>query len=366
MNLTDIVKKSLDFQVPTNKLAEKFLNQEIAYKRYAVGKNSETLQLYQLIHLDGVIDDFSNSISNWNGIPIIKTKDLNADSLVVNCSTSISPVAVLDHLKLSNIENIIGFHELVLLSDGLLKWPKFVLTMRYEVENHLEIWQEIYDSLADDQSRDTFLDVFQYRLTADPIYHRHYKVRINEQYFEDFMEYSNEVFVDAGGFDGDTSEIFAERYPDYRKILFFEPSLKNMAAAQKRLSIYDRIEFYDIGLSNAKGVLKFNQDAGSASSVNESVKDTICVEKLDDIISEPVTFIKMDLEGWELHALKGANNCILSDHPKLALAVYHDSKDFRLIYEYIKSLGLKYKIYLRHYMQGWSETIMYFQPIKNF
>ena len=68
----------------------------------------------------------------------------------------------------------------------------------------------------------------------------------------------------------------------------------------------------------------------------------------------------MDLEGWEMNALQGSRGHIKLDRPKLAIAVYHHAKDLRLTYEYINKFDHEYKLYLRHYTQGWSETVMYF------
>jgi len=78
-------------------------------------------------------------------------------------------------------------------------------------------------------------------------------------------------------------------------------------------------------------------------------------------VEEPVTFIKMDLEGWEMKALAGAKRHIATNRPKLALAVYHKAADFRLIHDFVSSFNHGYKIYLRHYTQGWSETVMFFK-----
>lgn len=105
-------------------------------------------------------------------------------------------------------------------------------------------WQAIHDGLADEESRQTLRDLLGFRLSADPECMRGYSVRLAEQYFEDFMHYTGEVFVDAGGYDGDTTEAFAARYPDYRKVLFFEPSARNMAAARARLAQLRDVEFF--------------------------------------------------------------------------------------------------------------------------
>jgi hypothetical protein len=88
------------------------------------------------------------------------------------------------------------------------------------------------------------------------------------------------------------------------------------------------------------------------------------VTTIDAKISGPVSFIKMDLEGWEMNAIAGAKQCISNNHPKLAIAVYHNAADFWKIPELILSMRSDYDLYLRHYTEGWSETVMYFIPKK--
>jgi FkbM family methyltransferase len=360
MNLQDVVCETLAKLDRRFDLAEHFIGALAATNRYAIGKNDDTLRVNELVALDGVIDDYSDGASTWSGIPVVRTHDVPKDALIVNCSTSISPVSVLKHLCAAGLTHVIGLHELVAASRGALAWPNFVRKQRAELEEHIHAWTRIFVSLHDSESRQTFLDVVRFRISCDPHYMREYVVRIQEQYFEDFMHFGEDVFVDAGGFDGDTSEIFAARYPDYKKIIFFEPSVKNMAAARIRLAGCRDIDFRPIGLSDAAGTLNFNEDAGSAASVTKSIGSMICVDTLDSAILDPVTFIKMDLEGWEMNALQGSRRHILHDRPKLAIAVYHDAPDFRLVHEFIGRFGHNYDVYLRHYTQGWSETIMFF------
>ena len=343
-------------------LAKEFISGNSKLARFAIGKNSETLLLNRIVPLSGIIDDKAAPNSDYFGIPLLRSDRVPIDALIANCSTAISPVAVLHHLDSCGFKNVVGYHDLVISAKGGLAWPQFVQRFRAEIEAHGHVWQRMFDSMNDKESRKTLLDVGRFRHSANPKYMQDYQVRLDQQYFEGFMGYRNETFVDAGGFDGDTTEIFATRYSDYKKILFFEPSEKNMVAARRRLSGIERINFYCIGLSDQKGSLRFNQDQGSASSITESSSDTIEVDTLDSLVEEPVTFIKMDLEGWEFKALQGASGHIKRNRPKLAIAVYHDSSDFRIIFEWIESLKLDYKIYLRHYTQGWSETIMFFHP----
>jgi len=360
MQLAEILERSLSRPVAATRASEAFLDSHRTKPRFAIGKNAEALAIHRLVPLDGIIDDYAAPGETWRNISLIRTVDAPKDASVVNCSTSIRPVDTLDHLYASGFRNVAGIPDLVRSAGGALAWPDFVEAQRRELQVHIDAWQTIHDRLADDASRQVLRDVLLFRLTADAEHMRGYTVRVMEQYFEPFMEYGREVFVDAGGFDGDTSEAFAARYPDYRKIFLFEPSAHNIARARERLAGLRDVAFFPIGLSRAPGRLRFDPGAGSASAVSSFGSDEIVVDTLDAVVSEPVSFVKMDLEGWELPALEGASGHIRSDRPKLAIAVYHGAADLRLIHEFVHSFDHDYRVFLRHYTQGWSETVLFF------
>jgi len=328
---------------------------------YVIGKNDQSLEVINRYNVLGLIDDYDVSSGLWNGIPVVQTKDVDLSSIVINCVTSISPVLVRNSLRKAGLTNLINVCELIAGKGDHLTLPWFAEEQREEWKQNKEWWLSLDLLLSDQISKQTLADVLKFRLTANPDYTNAYTVRLSDQYFEDFMQYKNEVFVDAGGFDGDTTEEFINRYPDYKKVYLFEPSLKNLDAAKNRLQGRRDIDFRALGLSDREDTLFFNADAGSASAVTNSGGESISVVTLDKVLeNEPISFIKMDLEGWELHALKGAEMTIKKNKPKLAIAVYHAAKDFRVIAQYILKLNPDYKVFLRHYTQGWSETVMYF------
>lgn len=356
------VNAALNECSPNLEIAKEFLSPLCAVPRYIIGRNDEAASVLDLIKPDGIIDDFAKGVLFWQGVPVVKLGSVPANAIVLNCSTSISPVGVMDALANAGIRKILNYCDLVPLEEAKFDWPWFVSQQRDDWINNQAEWAQIFDLMADEESKQTLLDVVRYRLTAEPAVMRAYTVRMRDQYFENFMRLENEVFVDAGGFDGDTTEEFCLRYPDYSAVYLFEPSPGNITAARKRLAGRDRIKFYQLGLSDSSGTLHFDSDAGSASSVSAAGDTTIEVVKLDDVISERISFIKMDLEGWEMNALAGCSRHIREDFPKLAISVYHAAEDFRKIPAYILSIQPGYKIYLRHYTQGWSETVMYFMP----
>lgn len=74
-----------------------------------------------------------------------------------------------------------------------------------------------------------------------------------------------------------------------------------------------------------------------------------CV-RLDDFLKDhniEATFIKMDIEGAELDALKGATETLQQRKPKLAISLYHSDSDLWAIPLFIKSVVPEYKFYCR-------------------
>ena len=60
-----------------------------------------------------------------------------------------------------------------------------------------------------------------------------------------------------------------------------------------------------------------------------------------------------------MDALKGAENTILRNHPKLAICIYHKDADMIQVIEYIHQLVPEYKIYVRHHSRCQNETVCY-------
>ncbi|WP_211210547.1 FkbM family methyltransferase [Arhodomonas aquaeolei] len=359
--MMELAAQALADRAADPEIALKFLNPSHVTERYVVGRNEQSLDLIRKCTIHGLIDDFRQGEEYWHGIPVVSSRYVPEHALVANCSTSISPVNVSRNLHDAGIRHIVSFGDLLKVdSAGSLPLPWFIKQQREDMERHGDEWEELFQSLADGESRQTLLDIVQYRLTADPRYMEAYTVRLIEQYFEPFLDTAEQVFVDAGGFDGDTTQEFCARHPDYHKVFLFEPSPTNMAAARERLKNERNIHFVEAAISDEVGSLRFNVEAGPASSVCDEGGASIAVTTLDQAIQEPVTWIKMDLEGWEIKALRGAKRLIHEHSPQLSIATYHRASDFREIYAFIRSLNPSYQVRLRHYTQGWSETVMYF------
>jgi len=198
------------------------------------------------------------------------------------------------------------------------------------------------------------------------------------QYFDlPQLEFQREVFVDAGSYNLYTSEQFLSLYPTAKKIVAFEPDPSNFELAKQRETLLQskypkcEISLLNCGLSDKSGELSFTSDLHGGSFINverNSLYDgvftnvggnsLIKVTTIDEICPD-ATFIKMDIEGSELDALKGAKNTIVANKPKLAISVYHKSTDLWEIPALLLEYNPDYKFYLRHYSCSHWETVLY-------
>lgn len=192
-----------------------------------------------------------------------------------------------------------------------------------------------------------------------------YTDRQNEQYFDPIVSFENsgEVFIDVGGFDGATSLEFSRLCKEYEHIHIFEPDKKNIAMIQKNLGSVRDVTLHKIGLSDVKQTLSFISH-GSDSRIAESGENSIEVGPLDQAVAGAISFIKIDIEGGEINAIKGAAEKIRNYSPKMAICVYHKADDYWRIPETVLDINPNYTIDIRHYTEGITETVMYFIPKK--
>ena len=202
----------------------------------------------------------------------------------------------------------------------------------------------------------------------------------NQQYFDEIICFSDdEVFLDCGCFDcGTTNDFINKVNGKYNRIIAFEPDKINYKNCIRIVenNKWENVEIINKGLWDKETTICFitRNDASSrvveGSSLDEIEEELLdnnvaAVEKIDvvDIDSiigdEKVTFIKMDIEGSELNALKGAEKAIKRNKPKLAICIYHKPEDIVEIPMYLKAIVPEYKFKIRHYTDNTYETVLY-------
>lgn len=180
-----------------------------------------------------------------------------------------------------------------------------------------------------------------------------------QQYFdESFLKPDRYgIFVDAGAFDlNNTFDYIKWCDNNFEKVYAFEPDEVCYDSCKKRLNksmFKNKIELIH---------------AATWSSDKELQVDNYCrdgvakvpARSIDSVLAgEKVTYIKMDVEGAELEALKGAKMTIKKWRPRLAICIYHKLEDCWMLPLYILSLVPDYQMYIRHYSTCTAETVLY-------
>ena len=232
----------------------------------------------------------------------------------------------------------------------------------------LENWNRVedaYSSLSDIYSKNTFINFIKGRCTADTKYFFECMEQ-NQYYPKDIVSFSeNETFVELGSYDGKTFTEWLDLINrKYHAAYLFEPDaecLKKLKAI-KESETPEKITIVPKAAYSSCTVLHFsNIENTGTSHITDGKKNTVSIETetIDNFIKEKITYIKMDIEGSEIHALKGSEHHLIEDRPKLAVCVYHNMQDFLEIIEYLKQLDLGYTFYLRHHNCSATETVLY-------
>ena len=235
-------------------------------------------------------------------------------------------------------------------------------------EAHTSDINTVLDWLADERSKEVLRNVIGYKKTRDRKYLKGI-IELKNQYFphaadgSDIFDFNNETFVDCGAYTGDTIKaLFKKAKTEVSAIVAFEPDkynfdvLEKFAERKKELSI----TLYNAGVYDKNGTVSFSGNASVESGISDEGLQKIKVMAIDGCPEcFNATFIKMDVEGAELAALHGARETIKKNKPKLAICIYHNPEDLWTIPAFIRDINPNYKLYIRHHLYTFCETVLY-------
>jgi FkbM family methyltransferase len=225
--------------------------------------------------------------------------------------------------------------------------------------------------LADEQSKKVLHTLLIELLTFQYDYKKMKEIKTDDQYFADGIVFLNdESFVDAGSYDGDTLREFINRangkFRDIHAIEMNHYNFKKLKNFVSTLDCREKIHCHNAALYDNDGIIRYDIN-GTSSAINGETTGAEILNghsvRLDKLLEKQrVTFIKMDIEGAEVHALRGSEGIIREQRPKCAICVYHDLRHLwevpLLLHEYCPS----YKFYLRHHSMSFYETVCYAIP----
>lgn len=233
-----------------------------------------------------------------------------------------------------------------------------------EIKANIEKYKWLNEKLEDESSKNVLFKIMMFRITQKLEYIKEI-VDHTEQYFDEkIIKCNNEVFIDIGGYDGNSTRQFIKIFGNnYNKIIIYEPEEKNFLKCKELESHYNNVVTKPYGVSDKCQVLYFESGKASGSKVSNEGNVSINVTTLDADIDDKITFIKADVEGHEAQVISGSANHIRNDSPKMAICVYHYLSDIWELPMQILTINANYKLYLRHYSSRCAETVLYAIPI---
>lgn len=349
-----------------NTLQESF---DLTDKRVIIwGKSISALNLYvelkeKNIEVIGFTDSFVRELQLFADLPLYPFEQiLKMKNIVVYISTTVPQyqIEIMEHLQGVKVP---------VLCRGTVYGPGQynIYEMKKKIANDRDKITQVRNILKDEQSRKTFKNLIEYRISNNYQLLEEIYESGHSQYFPDkdiFRTSGNEIFLDAGAYNGATSVEFSEWvYKKYKKIYLMEPDhlMKSIAKEYMELKDMKNFEVIGKGAYSKSAVLNFKNIAESGSSyITETGNSTIETVSIDEMLQfNPVTYIKMDIEGAELQALLGAERTIEQHKPKLAISIYHKDDDLWNIPYYICQKYPWYQLFIRHYTRITTETILY-------
>ena len=222
-------------------------------------------------------------------------------------------------------------------------------------EAHREELDWVRERLADDQSRLVFDKVIEYKLSGriGPLL----ECQTPEEENWKIAVTSGMSFMDLGAYTGDTVELFSKLCGgEFLKITAVEPEARNLRKLQetaaalfgKEAEHSEKIRLVNAVVGDSCGEIGFAHGAGRGGAAEKGKVRPVRLMTVDRILgNERIDLIKMDLEGAEAAAIRGAEATISSYDPGIIVAAYHRIEDLFAIPQQVLRLNPHYSVYLR-------------------
>lgn len=184
-------------------------------------------------------------------------------------------------------------------------------------------------------------------------------------------------YLDAGAWEGDTvGEVLA--FNSTAEIIAFEPDRKNFNTLLRNLEMRtfgagsNNVIPVPAGLWSDERILRFCASGDSVHTMQARVlgdhlfnSDLAYTEikttTIDKYLgsSNRCDFIKMDIEGAEIEALRGASQTLIDLQPRLAISAYHEPNHLWEIIKFINNINPKYRFFFGHHSSCMYESVVY-------
>lgn len=215
---------------------------------------------------------------------------------------------------------------------------------------HLPELEQAYSLLADEPSRQVFQSVLSYKLSGlpAPLFEC---TCSKDSIFSDLIPlHTAEDYLDLGAYRGDTIDEFLSIVNGrYHSITALEPDARSFKKLMQYAQALAAVQLLPYGVSDKPQTVYMKAGRGRGSAFTNAAGGTAVQMTSVDALGLSVSYLKMDVEGSEAAALRGAKNTLQGQRPKLNIACYHRSEDLYLLPLLIHELQPAYQIFMRRH-----------------
>lgn len=274
------------------------------------------------------------------------------DDFVIVMAFAVHDEKMLNRVRELSQEHTLYFPDVPVVGNGIFS--------REYVQEHNKDFDLAYSLLSDEESRKSFVDVLNFKVSGKPEYLFKCEKK-KEEIYSDFLHVgSGEIFMDLGAYDGDTvREFLAASNNKYRKIYAVEADSKNYKKLTASTENINNIETFNLAVWDKKETLFFEKKKGRNSKLSASGKIEILADSVDNILGDrEITILKMDIEGSEEKALLGAEKTIRRYRPRLYICAYHRNSDMFVLPQAVHRICPDYRFHFAHhpYVPAWESN----------
>ncbi|TMP33860.1 FkbM family methyltransferase [Pseudoalteromonas rubra] len=348
------------------------------YIIYGAGGNGRVIHDAIIENGDQVLFflDLYTSEKFYRDTPIYKPEEISPSDDTVLVSISCFSQQVKSQLvekgynKCLNLNEVMTEYSYIFDAFFDLSTKKTLINSEKEDSDKLD-WLE--SKLTSEQSKQCLRKIRQFR--RNPSNATYLENDFRTQYFPTELLEKGLVktplrMVDCGAFSGDTlqlaTEVTRNHDIEFDSIVCFEPDVNNFEKLQARIkqsnAHYPRTITLLSGVWSESTTLHFSSQGDQSKVCDASASNTnmMTVSKIDDVCyGIKPNFIKMDVEGAEIEALKGSSKIIADFQPNLAISVYHHPEHLWQIAELIEQLHQDYSFHLYAHGDFCNEIVLY-------
>lgn len=262
--------------------------------------------------------------------------------------------------------DVLRFPELIrVLADRELAFEHFMLTTdattRSEFGAHSERKSKKFQ---DPKSRETFTKLATYIVSLESVdYTPADQESLPFLQDRDSASISDAKFLEVGAASGDFLRELSVKPMQYVAVepnSTFVPALRRLIA---KSGVRGEVYHCAAGRENGRALMELDGTSSRIALDSSTKSIEVPMVRLDNLLeNQQFDLIRLDVEGFEIDALAGAQGLIGRNRPVIGVAVYHRPGDLRSILDWVEST-LKYRRFaLRTHRRNFFDTFLYAAP----